>query len=92
VCWLSRRYYPIELKDSEEMVRKDMKAKLWNRREVLSDCARVAGGIALTGFIHGSIAEAQIPRPERLKDDRITFVTTKCGESLAEWYGLQTWV
>jgi glucosylceramidase len=59
-----------------------MKAKLWNRRELLSDCARVAGGMALTGLIHGSLTEAQIPRPERLKDDRITFVTT---DAVSAW-------
>ena len=53
-----------------------MKAKLWNRRKFLKDSGRVAAGAALAGMMRPSVALAQLPPPEPLKDDRLTFVTT----------------
>ncbi len=53
-----------------------MEGKLWNRRQVMESCARVAAGSMLTWFPWGNAATAQMPPPEPLQDDRITFVTT----------------
>ena len=53
-----------------------MKAKRWSRREVLKDSARAAAGAAVAGLLGGRQAGAQMPRPEPLKDDRLTFVST----------------
>lgn len=46
------------------------------RRQILADFARIAAGTALAPVLRGKTAEAQMPRPAALKDDRLTFVTT----------------
>jgi glucosylceramidase len=53
-----------------------MEGKLWSRRQVMGSCARVAAGSMLARFPWGNAAAAQMPPPEPLQDDRITFVTT----------------
>jgi len=53
-----------------------MKAKQWSRRQVLKDSARAAAGAAVAGLLGGRQTGAQMPRPEPLKDDRLTFVST----------------
>ena len=52
-----------------------------SRRQVIKDCSRVAGGALITAGIGSGAASAQMPRPEPLKDDRFTFVTTTENEA-----------
>ena len=53
-----------------------MERELWNRRQVMKGCVRLAAGAALSGIPWGTAAAAQLPAPEPLKDDRLLFVTT----------------
>ena len=53
-----------------------MGMRQWNRRQVLTDTARVAAGVAITRAMGSGNAVAQMPPPQPLKDDRLTFVTT----------------
>ena len=53
-----------------------MSMNKWNRRQMLKGSAQVAAGAAVAGLMGGRSAGAQMPRPEALNDDRITFVTT----------------
>lgn len=48
-----------------------MAARIWTRRQVVKGCAQIAAGAALA-----EVAAAQLPSPEPLHDDRVTFVTT----------------
>ena len=52
-----------------------MATKPWNRRQMVQSCAHVAAGVALGGFTRSASA-MQLPPPEPLQDDRLTFVTT----------------
>jgi len=42
----------------------------------MKSCARIAAGTALSGLVYSSEAAAQLPPPEPLSDDRLTFMTT----------------
>jgi glucosylceramidase len=54
-----------------------MKTKIWNRRQVIRDCAGAVAGAAIAGTVLRNRAVAlELPRPEPLKDDRIRFVST----------------
>jgi len=53
-----------------------MYRKLWNRRQVMVDSARLAAGMTLAEFTGLRTATAQLPPPVALNDDRLTFVTT----------------
>lgn len=53
-----------------------MSLRQWNRRQILGDAARIAAGAAFTSITGARPSAAQMPRPEPLKDDRLTFVTT----------------
>ena len=53
-----------------------MKSKQWNRRQLLKASAGTAAGAALAGLAGVWPAEAQMPPPELLQDDRLRFVTT----------------
>ena len=52
-----------------------MATKPWNRRQMVQSWAQVAAGVALGGFTRSASA-MQLPPPEPLQDDRLTFVTT----------------
>ncbi len=52
-----------------------MTAKLWSRRQVMENGVRVAAGTVLAGLVGGR-ASGQMPRPQPLKDERLTFITT----------------
>ena len=52
-----------------------MATKPWNRRQMVQSCAQVVAGVALGGFTRSASA-MQLPPPEPLQDDRLTFVTT----------------
>jgi glucosylceramidase len=58
------------------MEQSKMKTKQWSRRQVLKDSARAAAGVAFAGLMGSKHAGAQMPRPQPLLDDRLTFVTT----------------
>ncbi len=47
-----------------------------SRRQLLRNSAGIATGAAISGLVHSIPAVAQMPRPEPLMDERITFVTT----------------
>jgi glucosylceramidase len=51
-----------------------MERKLWNRRQAIKGCARMAAGLGLARFTQA--AGAQLPAPEPLQDDQLTFITT----------------
>ena len=51
-----------------------MGGRLWSRRQVVTGCARVGAGLAVGKSAWGF--GAQMPRPEALQDERLTFVTT----------------
>ena len=56
-----------------------MNSKQWSRRQVLTGTARAAAGAAITGQLLGmgtNLASAQMPHPDPLHDDRLTFVTS----------------
>jgi glucosylceramidase len=54
-----------------------MESKLCNRRQVMTGGARIAAGVAVAGLARSStLAAQQLPPPEPLQDNRITFVTT----------------
>lgn len=53
-----------------------MAQELWTRRQILNNCARTAAGAVLANLTGSKLAEAQLPSPEPLRDDRLTFVTT----------------
>ncbi len=53
-----------------------MNSRQWNRRQLLKDSASVAAGAALAGLVGVRRAEAQMPPPEPVQDDRLTLVTT----------------
>ena len=53
-----------------------MRREHWSRRRVLVGSARLAAGVGLAEFPYLRNATAQLPPPEPLKDDRLTFVTT----------------
>jgi glucosylceramidase len=53
-----------------------MEPKLWNRRQVMRSCAQAAAGVALGGLTGSRASALQLPPPEPLQDDRLTFVTT----------------
>jgi glucosylceramidase len=53
-----------------------MGRKLWNRRQMMKHCARTAAGAAIANLTWSRLAEAQLPPPQLLQDDRLTFVTT----------------
>jgi glucosylceramidase len=53
-----------------------MDPRLWNRRQVMTGGARITAGAALAGFVRNTGMAAQLPAPEPLQDNRITFVTT----------------
>jgi glucosylceramidase len=53
-----------------------MEGELWNRRQAMKSCARVAACTMLARPPWGSTAAAQMPPPEPVQDDRLTFVTT----------------
>jgi len=53
-----------------------MAQELWTRRQILNNCARTAAGAVLADLTGSKLAEAQLPSPEPLRDDRLTFVTT----------------
>jgi glucosylceramidase len=53
-----------------------MSTKPWTRRKVFKSVATAATGAALASATRGWAALAQLPAPEPLKDDRITFITT----------------
>ena len=48
----------------------------WNRRELLRECARIAGGSALAVLAGRGAAAFQMPAPEPLEDRHVTLVTT----------------
>jgi len=48
-----------------------MAARIWTRRQAVKGCAQIAAGAALA-----EVAAAQLPSPEPLHDDRVTFVMT----------------
>lgn len=52
-----------------------MASELWTRRKVVQAGMKVAAGAAVAGAV-GTRATAQLPPPEPLKDDRLTFITT----------------
>src|SRR5215813_15479805 len=49
---------------------------LWNRREVVQRCLKIAAGATLANAARARTAASQLPAPEPLNDNRITFVTT----------------
>jgi glucosylceramidase len=49
---------------------------LCNRRQMMKGGVRIAAGVALAGLTWGSFAAQQLPPPEPLQDNRITFVST----------------
>jgi len=53
-----------------------MPTKLWTRRKVLRTSAIFATGATLAKSMGPFAAAAQLPAPEPLQDDRLTFVTT----------------
>lgn len=54
-----------------------MKTKIWNRRQVIKDGAGAVAGVVLAGTVLRNRAVAlDLPRPEPLKDARISFVST----------------
>ena len=52
-----------------------MPTELWTRRKVLRTCATVAAGTVFAS-VAPRRAAAQLPAPEPLNDDRLTFITT----------------
>ena len=52
-----------------------MKSKLWNRRQLIQTSAQLAAGVAL-GSLTKTASALQLPPPQPLQDDRLTFVTT----------------
>jgi len=53
-----------------------MATKLWSRRRLIHGSMKLAAGAALAGAAGEWVAVAQLPPPEPLKDDRLTFVAT----------------
>jgi glucosylceramidase len=56
-----------------------MDSKLWSRRQVMKDCARVTAGAAIAGIAcrrDAGAAQLQLPPPVPLEDPSLTFVTT----------------
>ena len=53
-----------------------MSTERWTRRKVLKSCAIVATGAAIGSTTRGLALAAQLPAPEPLQDDRLTFITT----------------
>ena len=53
-----------------------MGAKLWNRRQVLQSGAQATAYAVLGGLAPKKATALQLPPPEPLQDDRLTFVTT----------------
>ena len=53
-----------------------MERKLWNRRQLIRSSVQLAAATALPAMPWMATAHAQMPPPEPLKDDRLTFVTT----------------
>jgi glucosylceramidase len=52
-----------------------VKTELWTRRKILKTCATLASGAAFAST-SAAWAAAQLPAPEPLTDDRLTFITT----------------
>lgn len=52
-----------------------MATRLWSRRKLVQGCAKLAAGAAFASATR-RWAAAQLPPPEPLSDDRLTFVTT----------------
>jgi glucosylceramidase len=53
-----------------------MAKHLKNRRQAIKAFAHISAGAAVVGTLRHSAALAQMPAPEPLKDDRLTFVAT----------------
>jgi glucosylceramidase len=56
-----------------------MDSRLWSRRQVMKDCARVAAGAAIAGIAcrgDAMAAQLQLPPPVPLEDPSLTFVAT----------------
>ena len=53
-----------------------MTAMIRTRRQLMKDFARMGAGALVSGHMCNRATAAQLPSPELLKDDRITFVTT----------------
>jgi glucosylceramidase len=53
-----------------------MERELWSRRQAIKGCVRMAAGLGLARLMCRTAAGAQLPAPELLRDDRLTFITT----------------
>lgn len=53
-----------------------MEERLWSRRQAIKGGARMAAGLGILQLTHSRASRAQLPAPELLRDDRLTFVTT----------------
>ena len=67
-------------------------ATLWNRRQVIRGCAQVAAGVACAGLAGRTASALQLPPPEPLQDDRLTFVTTTEASAWQTRQAIQTGV
>ena len=50
--------------------------KVWSRRRIIKGSAAIAAGMAVGRLFFSDTASAQLPPPEPMSDERITFVTT----------------